>query len=178
MSSFALVPSSPNVTHDIATKIMVVNKEGDLELYAIHDAPKQTVWSPRGDLAISGGDGFKVVSPSQESEAGDDSKDKEAEKRSASTRRGRVEDHPTRPPLSRNVSSSYIPKDLGAIPVSAHKKALEVRKAEAKKKEDIAVRVVEEDVSIVMKKRAFMGYGIGNVSVCESYRTADQMDTS
>jgi hypothetical protein len=165
------------VSHEIATKIMVVNKEGDLELYKIHDAPKQTVWSPRGDLAISGGDGFKVVSPSQESEAGDDSKDKETDKRPASTtRRGRAEDGvtqpTTRPPFSRNVSSSYVPsKDLGAIPVAAHKKAQEVRKAEAKKKEEIAVRVVEEDVSIVMKKRALMGYGIGNVSVCDGYWT-------
>lgn len=142
---------------------MVVNKEGDLELCTIHDASKQTVWSPRGDLAISGGDGFKVVSPSLDSEAGDERKGKEAD-RKGSIRRSRVEDgpaHPSRPSFSRNVSSSYVlPKDFAAK---------EARKAD-KKREDIAARVVEEDISIVMQKRALRGYGIGNVSVCVTFR--------
>lgn len=31
---------------------MVVTKDGDLEMYAIHDAPKQLVWSARGDLGF------------------------------------------------------------------------------------------------------------------------------
>lgn len=173
LSSFALVPSSSNASHNIATRIMVVNKEGDLELCTMRDASKQTVWSPRGDLAIGGGDGFKVVGPSLDSEA-DERKGKDVD-RKGSIRRGRIEDgptHPSRPSFSRNVSSSY-PKDFGAIPVAYLKKSQEskeARKSDAKKREDIAARVVEEDISIVMKKRASRGYGIGNVSVCEICR--------
>jgi len=40
---------------------MVVNKEGDLELYAIYDTTKQVAWSSRGDLAIGAGVGLRVV---------------------------------------------------------------------------------------------------------------------
>lgn len=39
---------------------MLVNKEGDLELYALHDTPKQAIWSSRGDLAISAGQSCRV----------------------------------------------------------------------------------------------------------------------
>ncbi|KAK2460109.1 hypothetical protein APHAL10511_007875 [Amanita phalloides] len=169
LSSFALVPSSPNVLHDITTKIMVVNKEGDLELYAMHDAPKQTIWSPRGDLVIGGGNGFKIVSPPRED--GEVGKDEKVEKKTTSIRRGRAEDgsaHPLRPPFSRNVSSSQMPqRDGGVVPATtlrrvqeAKEKEKEARKIEAKKKEDIAARVVEEDIITLMMKRAEKGYGI------------------
>ncbi|PPQ65556.1 hypothetical protein CVT24_010819 [Panaeolus cyanescens] len=60
LSSFALVPnakSGPTLT----SNVMVVNKEGDLEVYAIHDNPKQLAWSPRGDLAFGSAGGVKVV---------------------------------------------------------------------------------------------------------------------
>lgn len=40
---------------------MVVNKDGDLELYAIYDTPKQPIWSSRGDLAIGAGVGLKII---------------------------------------------------------------------------------------------------------------------
>jgi hypothetical protein len=40
---------------------MVVNKEGDLELYALHDTPKQAIWSARGDLAISAGKTCRIL---------------------------------------------------------------------------------------------------------------------
>lgn len=40
---------------------MVVNKEGDLELYALHDTPKQAIWSARGDLAISAGQTCRIL---------------------------------------------------------------------------------------------------------------------
>jgi len=40
---------------------MVVNKDGDLELYALYDTPKQPIWSSRGDLAIGAGVGLKVI---------------------------------------------------------------------------------------------------------------------
>jgi len=48
---------------------MVVNKEGDLELYALHDTPKQTAWSSRGDLAIGGGLSYKIFPGFQEEHA-------------------------------------------------------------------------------------------------------------
>ena len=39
---------------------MVVNKDGDLELYAVHDTPKQAIWSSKGDLAMGAGTNLKV----------------------------------------------------------------------------------------------------------------------
>lgn len=47
---------------------MVVNSSGDLELYAIHDSPKQAPWSARGDLAIGAGQLYKIISGFHESE--------------------------------------------------------------------------------------------------------------
>lgn len=40
---------------------MVVTKDGDLEMYAIYDAPKQSVWSARGDLAFGSGVNLKTI---------------------------------------------------------------------------------------------------------------------
>ncbi|KAJ7163782.1 hypothetical protein C8R43DRAFT_988631 [Mycena crocata] len=61
LSSFALVPSSSQSARlPLASNVMVVNKEGDLELYALHDTPKQAIWSSRGDLAISIGQSYRV----------------------------------------------------------------------------------------------------------------------
>lgn len=40
---------------------MVVNNSGDLEMYAIHDTPKQAPWSARGDLAIGAGKSYKII---------------------------------------------------------------------------------------------------------------------
>ncbi|EPQ56887.1 hypothetical protein GLOTRDRAFT_115046 [Gloeophyllum trabeum ATCC 11539] len=59
LSSFALVPSLQ--THPLSSQVMVVSKEGDLELYAIHDTPKYTSWSSRGDLAIGCGKSCRTV---------------------------------------------------------------------------------------------------------------------
>lgn len=47
---------------------MVVNKDGDLELYAVHDTPKQVAWSARGDLAIGVGRSHKLIPGFQEGE--------------------------------------------------------------------------------------------------------------
>ncbi|KAJ7727968.1 hypothetical protein B0H16DRAFT_1665587 [Mycena metata] len=61
LSSFALVPSpSHSARLPLASNVMVVNREGDLELYALHDTPKQAIWSSRGDLAISAGQSCRV----------------------------------------------------------------------------------------------------------------------
>lgn len=45
---------------------MVVNKEGDLELYAVHDTPKATTWSSRGDLVVGAGQTYQVLSGQRE----------------------------------------------------------------------------------------------------------------
>lgn len=48
---------------------MVVNKDGDLELYAVYDAPKQVAWSARGDLAIGVGRSHKLIPGFQDRES-------------------------------------------------------------------------------------------------------------
>jgi hypothetical protein len=60
LASFALVPSPQ--TRSLTSNVMVVNKEGDLELYAIHDTPKQVIWSARGDFGVGTGHGLRIVS--------------------------------------------------------------------------------------------------------------------
>lgn len=52
---------NPNVSHPLTSKVMIVNKDGDLELYAMYDVPKQPVWSSRGDLAIGAGVGLRII---------------------------------------------------------------------------------------------------------------------
>ncbi|KAF9241774.1 hypothetical protein BU15DRAFT_87047 [Melanogaster broomeanus] len=59
LASFALVPHSRPFS--LTSEVMVVNKEGDLELYAVHDTPKQASWSSRGDLAIGAGLSYKLL---------------------------------------------------------------------------------------------------------------------
>ncbi|KZT22569.1 WD40 repeat-like protein [Neolentinus lepideus HHB14362 ss-1] len=60
LSSFALVPSLQK--HPLASHVMVVSKEGDLELYEVSDTPKYISWSSRGDLAIGYGRSCRTVS--------------------------------------------------------------------------------------------------------------------
>ena len=61
LASFALVPS-PQM-HPFTSNVMVVssNKDGDLELHAVNDAPKHIVWSARGDLAITTSQTLKIL---------------------------------------------------------------------------------------------------------------------
>ena len=42
LASLSLVPN-PNILHPFASNDMVVNKDGDLELYAMYDTPKQLI---------------------------------------------------------------------------------------------------------------------------------------
>ncbi|KAG1854355.1 hypothetical protein C8R48DRAFT_721684 [Suillus tomentosus] len=58
LASFALVPSKRSFS--LTSEVMVVNKDGDLELYAAYDTPKQASWSARGDLIIGAGLRCKV----------------------------------------------------------------------------------------------------------------------
>lgn len=59
LASFTLVPHSR--LHSLTSEVMVVNKDGDLELYAVHDTPKRVTWSARGDLAIGVGRSHKLI---------------------------------------------------------------------------------------------------------------------
>ena len=61
LASFTLVPNTSVHPYPLNSNVMVVNKEGDLELYAVHDAPKQATWSARGDLAISAGQTCRIL---------------------------------------------------------------------------------------------------------------------
>ncbi|KAI0744299.1 hypothetical protein C8Q80DRAFT_889791 [Daedaleopsis nitida] len=58
-ASFALVPSSK--PHSLTSNVMLVNKDGDLELYAVHDSPVHPQWSSRGDLALGVGCSYTIV---------------------------------------------------------------------------------------------------------------------
>ncbi|KIL59700.1 hypothetical protein M378DRAFT_996956 [Amanita muscaria Koide BX008] len=166
LSSFALVPPSANEAHDIVTRIMVVNKEGDLELYAMHDATKQAVWSARGDLAVAGGDRVRIITASEDG-AGEAGKEKEGEKRSTSVsvKGGRQEESIER--IQRKVSGVFLTATKKTQEGKAGREAKEKEKereariSETKKKENMLVRAVEEDISMVMKQRAVKGYSIG-----------------
>ena len=41
---------------------MLVNKDGDLELYAVHDTPVHPSWSTRGDLTLGIGCSYTIIS--------------------------------------------------------------------------------------------------------------------
>ncbi|THH28339.1 hypothetical protein EUX98_g5852 [Antrodiella citrinella] len=59
LASFALVPTTD--PYLLTSNVMVVNKEGDLELYAVHDTPTHTPWSPRGDLTLGVGRSYRII---------------------------------------------------------------------------------------------------------------------
>ncbi|KAI0746113.1 hypothetical protein C8Q76DRAFT_852601 [Earliella scabrosa] len=58
-ASFALVPSAEQ--HPLTSNVMLVNKDGDLDLYAVHDTPVHTPWSSRGDLALGVGCSYTIL---------------------------------------------------------------------------------------------------------------------
>ncbi len=43
------------------SNVMVVNKDGELELYASYDTPTHAPWSPRGDLGIGIGRSYRII---------------------------------------------------------------------------------------------------------------------
>ncbi|KAG2016457.1 hypothetical protein CC2G_009625 [Coprinopsis cinerea AmutBmut pab1-1] len=71
LASFTIVPS-PTDKHPLASSVMIVNKDGDLELYQVHDTPKQTIWSSRGELAIGAGLGLKFIEGYRDEELWDE----------------------------------------------------------------------------------------------------------
>ncbi|CDO72505.1 hypothetical protein BN946_scf184980.g46 [Trametes cinnabarina] len=58
-ASFALVPSEK--PHPLTTNVMLVSKDGDLEIYAVHDTPLHPVWSSRGDIALGIGCSYTII---------------------------------------------------------------------------------------------------------------------
>ena len=59
LASFAFVPSTD--PYPLTSDVMVVNREGDLELYAVHDTPVHNPWSARGELALGIGRSYAVL---------------------------------------------------------------------------------------------------------------------
>ncbi|KAH8119136.1 WD40 repeat-like protein [Phellopilus nigrolimitatus] len=66
LMSFALAPS--RFAHPLTSNIIVVSKEGDIEMHEMHDVPKHTAWSSRGELALGAGTQFRVFPGYHESE--------------------------------------------------------------------------------------------------------------
>lgn len=71
LASFALVPN-PKSSPSRSSNVMVVSKDGDLEVYAIYDAPKQLAWSSKGSLVLGGGLELKSVEGYKDSESEED----------------------------------------------------------------------------------------------------------
>ncbi|KAJ6567321.1 hypothetical protein DFH09DRAFT_1156660 [Mycena vulgaris] len=115
LSSFALVPSPPNPRLPLASNVMVVNKEGDLELYALHDTPKQAIWSSRGDLAISAGQSFRVFPGVMEEEELEEEMTRERE-RASSLERFRYEQQQAAIQAERSRSVTTLDSKSGDVP--------------------------------------------------------------
>lgn len=208
---------NPNISHPLASNVMVVNKDGDLELYAIYDTPKQPIWSSRGDLAIGAGTGLKIFGDHQNTALVDAfssesvgparsvfkyNKDKVSSSKSVPTRehsltRGRS-GHPVQviPPIfgvddlslpaaSTGLSATRPIKARSSSPVSVRKhqrshsrtdtipadessgvqritSPRRTTKSRDTKKHGL-IRVLQDDISMVMKRRALAGYGLSKV---------------
>ncbi|KAJ6627385.1 hypothetical protein B0H10DRAFT_2161088 [Mycena sp. CBHHK59/15] len=109
LSSFALVPSPTSKSRlPLASNVMVVNKDGDLELYSLSDTPKQAIWSGRGDLAISAGQSCRVYPGITDDE---EMEQELEERRHAATQRTWENDSTT----SRNIPRIVRPRRRGWI---------------------------------------------------------------
>jgi hypothetical protein len=228
---------------------MVVTKDGDLEMYAIHDAPKQLVWSARGDLTFgccvnlkvipglpgndvdaevsrsASGYRFAAGSRSRSAQAGDDNLIRGRPAKSHSLPpaappiptpplygRGDEEGFPalpgsqmlaptgltaTRPQKDRTYSPSALRKyqnleqndqqqpaqpsvrqvssSRNRLPMSgengmigekleSEKMKKRVKSRDGRNKE--LINTIEDDISMLMRRRAVLGYGLSRVSVC------------
>lgn len=186
----------------------MVNKDGDLELYAVHDTPKQASWSARGDLAISAGLGCKVIPGFQD--RGVPPQPWDVIQETTATTRGRTKtasepmfgkgDEDGFPALESKVSPSKVVKARTYSPASfryfplehslvrselsvppngvrdqvtskppaedaskskGHQQPAESSSPRAKH----SSRIVEDDISMMMRRRAVRGYGLASVSV-------------
>jgi hypothetical protein len=217
LASFALVPN-PNISHPLTSKVMVVNKDGDLELYAIYDTPKQPIWSSRGELAIGAGVGLKFIEgyqiPTLVDSFSPESVDQtrsifkysnmDTVSRSRSSRsvpmrehsraRGRSGQRPGHLELpNAGVGNSSLPmapvgllamklaKGRTYSPASAKKykrspsrtdtisaedpsgKASSRRTTKSREKNLGFLHVLQDDISMIMRRRALAGYGLSKV---------------
>jgi hypothetical protein len=204
LASFALVPSKR--AFSLTSEVMVVNKDGDLELYAVHDTPKQASWSARGDLIIGAGLGCKVLPGFEDRGVPPQPWDIRIEETATSWGRdkstslpafGRGDEDgfpalesttaPSKPAKVRTYSPAsfrHFPLDqseLSASPSSvgaqtaARAEAVEKPKSNGHRQggEKSLSRgktyrnvhqAVEDDISMIMRRRTIRGYGLANVS--------------
>lgn len=169
---------------------MVVNKEGDLELYALHDTPKQAVWSARGDLAISAGVEWRVIS-GHEGVLGRERDKSVGRSGNASVSRESRRQGPAIPPplplpapsFGRGDEDGFPPLGSDRLTTATTRKG---RTQERSRLDDLGLdligmasrtqsvsrvrrgrggveQVVESDISMVMRRRARKGYGLSDV---------------
>ncbi|KAJ7595018.1 hypothetical protein C8J56DRAFT_928212 [Mycena floridula] len=187
LASFALVPSLNS--HPLASHLMVVNKEGDLELHAIHDTPKQSAWSARGDLAIGAGKSYQILSvnvdrlyqgqqsrPSllQSPQGQEQSLARGRERTPATALFGRGDEDGFPALISSPLTAKQIDfgPDMEKIPRRAVQRSHSQSHSHTRKTaaEPLAVQplskvighIVAEDISMKMRRRVLQGYGIGD----------------
>lgn len=242
LTFFALAPESI-LSHPLASNVMVVNKDGDLEMYALHDAPKQSTWSARGDLTFGSGVNLRTIPGVPDSVGNHDRgpHSRSAQPRDDSSIRGRSLKSESLPPVAPPIptstpfgcrdgtGSSVFPNiapvastglaatrpqrdrthtpsalrkyhrgeesldqhqslvrqvplqgklfpsngEYGSIgaKVEAEKVRRKLKSRDAKSRE--FVKTVEGDISVLMRRRAILGYGLGRVSSnqCDAYNT-------
>ena len=192
-----MVPESSS--NPLYSNVMIVNKDGDLELYQVHDTPKQGCWSSRGALIVGAGKGLKVfegrpVDPTDEEGT---RSTRISRSRSAtgpleeSHSRGRGIKLPavSQPPpeetfgaprsgvaaqlaLSSMNKRAYSPSSFRKYKAgeprsqsrtrpSGRQRSVSLARQDAKSRN--VAHVLEDDVSMVMRNRAIMGYGLSKV---------------
>lgn len=211
LASFALVPSKRDFS--LTSEVMVVNRDGDLELYAMHDTPKQVSWSARGDLAIGIGLGCKVLPGIQDRGIPPQPWDVHIEE--ATTTRGRgntirqpmfgkgdedgfpaleSNSSPSKPikatrtyspasfrhyPLEHSLVRSELSAPLSGISDQAalrplagdeqksngHRQLAEMSLSRVRHLSRSVPQVVEDDISMMMRRRTVRGYGLTSVSL-------------
>ncbi|KAG2039713.1 hypothetical protein BDR03DRAFT_1036078 [Suillus americanus] len=202
LASFALVPSKR--AFSLTSEVMVVNKDGDLELYAVYDTPKQASWSARGDLVIGAGLGCKVLPGFEDRGVPPQPWDIRIEETTTSRGRNKTtslpafgrgdEDGfpaleskttPSKPLKVRTYSPasfrhypldqselSTSPSNVGAQtaaraeagekPISnGHRQVGEKSSSRGKILRSVH-QVVEDDISMIMRRRTIRGYGLAN----------------
>jgi WD repeat-containing protein mio len=189
LTSFALVPSS--TVHPLTTNIMLVNKDGDLELHALYDTPKPTSWSMNGDLIYGAGLQYQVISGvlsegdnyptvNEEQALASRGRATRSESRFLQTD-GLLQTNglPTTPasPRLHNGNDSRSPGTISTTtlrkptsrPVLAKTTAHSPkRKTYTEKMQKIMQQVVEQDISMVIRERIKQGYSLTNVGFITS----------
>ncbi|KAG1751269.1 uncharacterized protein EDB91DRAFT_1234726 [Suillus paluster] len=220
LASFALVPSKR--AFSLTSEVMVVNKDGDLELYAVHDTPKQASWSPRGDLAVGAGLGCKVLPGFQdrgvppqpwEIRIQDETTTRGRGKTGSLPPFGRGDDDgfpalegkasPSKPVKARTYSPAsfrHYPLDHSELSASlggasaqtavrpqiveepklkSHRQGAEKSSPRGKSSIRSVHQVVEDDISMMMRRRTIRGYGLAdakhNAQVVQEDSCSDTM---